>query len=587
MKILRSLLFVCLILLCLVGCATAADPQVSYDPGSLRFDGNLAFATETEFVTQFPNRDSGQPNNRLAAQWLFSQFSEMGLICTTQDWEVINFSQPLRLKNVVCSLPGESPREIVIVAHHDQFSGTIQGADNDGSGIAIMLELARIFAAEGVPQYTLTFVSSDGEEYGMLGSGHYIENHPNPEQIIAAFSLDNLGKKFYDGVRISATGQLRDVGPLWLQRTAQEAARAAGDIWVPIMKPTYEQMLTQAVPISLWDQGPLVAAGVPAIGFGDNCPAEYAQACWDTYHTELDTLEFQSPDTLHQSGRITEASVRQLLAMDQFPQESGPYLYFPESNSVLRGPALWLIMIGFAAIFLVGSLWVAKRPLPEIAHGWLSALPHLLGLWLPWVASVVLLYIMVEVGLMEKFAVYPAVARDPIVFNPRWPAVIIYVVGLVLFFWLGRKLAARLQQEIPAFWGRKSLTLLLVGLGSVYLLFRNPFSLLFLVPTLLWFLVKGRQSMAGRILDWVLALGGGLIVYALLYFFGFVILRNNLTILWYILMIFSIREVGFRSMAMTTAIIAAGLAPVVNPPQTAVGPQSAPADPEKPSEAVA
>jgi ABC-type multidrug transport system permease subunit len=93
--------------------------------------------------------------------------------------------------------------------------------------------------------------------------------------------------------------------------------------------------------------------------------------------------------------------------------------------------------------------------------------------------------------------------------------------------------------------------------------------------------------MAGRILDWVLALGGGLIDYALLYFLGFVILRNNLAILWYILMIFSIREVGFRSMAMTTAIIAAGLAPVVNPPQTAAGPQSAPADPEKPSEAVA
>ena len=272
--------------------------------------------------------------------------------------------------------------------------------------------------------------------------------------------------------------------------------------------------------------------------------------------------------------------------MDQFPQESGPYLYFPESNSVLRGPLLWLVMIGFVLLFLLGSFWVVKRPLSETAGGWLVALPHLLGLWLPWVASVVLLYIMVEIGLMEKFEVYPAVARDPIVFNPRWPAVIIYVLGLILFFWLGRKLAARLQREMPAFWGRKSLTLLFVGLGGVYLLFRNPFSLLFLAPTLLWFLVKSRQSKAGRILDWVLALGGGLIVYALLFFFGFVILRNNLAIFWYILMMFSIREVGFRSMAMTTAIIAAGLALVVNPPQTAVAPEPVPTDSDKPAEVI-
>ncbi len=567
MKLAKSLVLFGFVLLGLLGCATVPTPEINYDPAALQFDGEQAFVTETEFVMQFPDRDSGQPNNRLAAEWLQNQFAQMGLTCSMQEWEVINFSQPLPLNNVVCSLAGESAQEIVIVAHHDQFSGTTQGADNDGSGIAIMLELAKIFAAEGTPNYTLTFLSSDGEEYGMLGSGHYIETHPNPEQIIAAFSLDNLGKEFYDGVRMSATGQLGGVGPLWLQRTAQEAARTAGDIWIPATKPTYEQLLTQAVPISMWDQGPLVAAGVPAIGFGENCPAEYAQECWDTYHTELDTLAFQSPGTLHQAGRIAEATVRQLLVMDRFPQESGPYLYFPESNSVLRGPILWLVMLGIVVLFFAGSLWVGKRPLTQTAYGWLNALPHFLGLWLPWVASILLLYLMVEIGLMEEFAVYPAVARDPILFNPRWPAVFVFVLGLILFFWGGRKLTARLQHEPVLFWQRKSLTLLIVGLGGVYLLLRNPFSILFLMPMLLWFLVKGRRSIGGRLLDWLLALGGGLIVYALLFFFGALILRNDFAILWYILMMFSIRMVGFWSAAMTTAIIAAGFALVVNPPQ--------------------
>ncbi|MBK6326915.1 MAG: M28 family peptidase [Chloroflexi bacterium] len=558
-------------LLGIVGCATQEMPDIRYDPAALRFDGEQAFATETEFVTQFPDRDSGQPNNRLAAEWLQAQFTEMGMTCAMQEWEVINYSQPLPLNNVVCSLPGASEQEIVVVAHLDQFAGTTQGADNDGSGIAIMLELAKLFAAEDTPPYTLTFLASDGEEYGMLGTRHYAAAHPDPDRIIAAFSLDNLGKEFYTGVRLGIQGQLRGVGPLWLQLTAQEAARAAGDLWVPAIVPTYEQVLSQAVPISLWDQGPLVAAGIPAVGFGEICPAEHAEDCWDTYHSELDTLEHQSPATLHQSGRIAEASVRQLLSMTAFPQESGPYLYFPGSNGVLRGPVLWLIFGAFIALFLVGSWWVGgKRPFSQIAHGWLTALPHFLGLWLPWVASGLLLYLLVEVGLMEKFDAYPAVARDPILFNPRWPAVIIFVVGLGLFLWLGRRLVARWQREMPAFWQRKSLTLLVVGLGGLYILLLNPFSLLFLAPLLFWFLVKGRQGVAGRVLDWALALAGGLIVYVLLYFFGFVILRNNFAILWYILMIFSIRMVSFWSMAVATAVLASGVALVVNPPVTAV-----------------
>lgn len=254
---------------------------------------------------------------------------------------------------------------------------------------------------------------------------------------------------------------------------------------------------------------------------------------------------------------------------------------------MLRGPVLWLMLIGFVALFLVGSWWVGgKRPFPQIAHGWLTALPHFLGLWLPWVASGLLLYLLVEVGLMEKFAAYPAVARDPILFNPRWPAVIIYVLGLGLFFWLGRRLAARWQREMPAFWQRKSLTLLVVGLGGLYILLLNPFSLLFLVPLLFWFLIKGRQSVAGRVLDWALALAGGLIVYVLLYFFGFVILRNNFAILWYILMMFSIRMVSFWSLAVATAVLSSGLALVVNPPETAVVPSPVSIDADGVVEAV-
>jgi hypothetical protein len=93
----------------------------------------------------------------------------------------------------------------------------------------------------------------------------------------------------------------------------------------------------------------------------------------------------------------------------------------------------------------------------------------------------------------------------------------------------------------------------------------NPFSLLFFVPLLFWFLIRGRKGW-GRILDILFFLLGGLMVYALFYFFGFVIQKMDFAILWYMMMMFSIGEVGPVTALVIMAVIAAGLSMVVPPP---------------------
>jgi len=143
----------------LTACSTVPDTKTHYDPASLRFSGKQALATEAEFVEQFPYRHSGAPNNKLAAEWLRDRFTSQGLDCTTDEWEIVNYSQPVQLRNVVCELDGESPQQILVVAHHDQSPDTIQGADNDGSGIAILLQLAEILASEPTPRYSLVVSS--------------------------------------------------------------------------------------------------------------------------------------------------------------------------------------------------------------------------------------------------------------------------------------------------------------------------------------------------------------------------------------------------------------------------------------------
>src|SRR5207253_1662118 len=94
--------------------------------------------------------------------------------------------------NVVGILPGTDPKlkneAIVIGAHYDHLGlggegslapreGEIHhGADDNASGVAGLLELARMFSAQK-PRRTIVFIAFSGEEEGLIGSSYYV-NHP-------------------------------------------------------------------------------------------------------------------------------------------------------------------------------------------------------------------------------------------------------------------------------------------------------------------------------------------------------------------------------------------------------------------------
>ena len=567
MKIVYFFMLFCL---ALTSCQAEAAPTNSFDPAGLRFSGERALDLETEFVTRFTGRHSGQPNNELAAEWLQEQFTQSGWECSIDRWEIVNYSQPVPLNNVVCRLPGDSEQEILVTAHLDQASTTVQGADNDGSGIAILLELAGIFGAGTERPYSLTFVATDAEEYGMIGSARYIQTHPHPENIIADISLDNLGHEYYDGMNMELIGRYKGYGPIWLALAAREAARAGranGITWEVNLRAPFDQVTDQAAPVSFMDQGPGVAAGVPALGFAAHVPAEFADLHYQLWHDPDDTMEHQSAQALGQSGLIAEALIRQLLGMKSFPQESGPYLYFDSSGQALRGLPLWLIFIGIVGLFLLAGLLIDRRPLAAKLRSWRTALPHFLGLWLPLLASIVLLYGFVAVGLMDYYEEYPATTKDPALLNPRWPAVILFVIGLGVFLFVGRRLAGRVagDRERPGFKQIKSFAMFVIGLGGIYVLVINPFALLFCLPLFFWLLIRGRKGFR-RALDILFFLLGGLIVYALIYVFGFLVLRYDWLFLWYMLNMFSTQMITFPTAAVAMAMIAAGLAMIVNPP---------------------
>ncbi len=554
------------VIVLLVSCSDAPKIKGLIDPSIIQFSGDKALKTLREFVTQFPNRDSGQPNNQKAAEWVDEEFNRLGLTSNIDRWNVINYSRDVPLQNVVGTLPGNSPKEIVIVAHFDQSPDTYQGADNDGSGMAILMELAEIFSFGSTPEYTIVFLATDGEEYGMLGTLRYIQTHRDIDNIIAGFSLDNVGKEIYNGLRMDPRGQFRGYGALWFQLLAQEAARSIDDDWVPIMNPVISQILDQAVPVSFMDEGPMVAAGIPSFGFAGVIPPEFAQLHWDTYHSPEDLVKYQSAETIEHTGRVSEAIIRQCLAMNFFPNESGPYLFFMQTGKVLHGFPLWLIFGSIVGAFFLVAFLLGRKNNHYLFKNRKEPLIHFFSLWIPLVGSVLTTYIFVAVGLMDKYHLYPATSKDAAIYTPKWIAVILWFSVLGFLFIAGRKIATHYLKNVNHTSQNilKQVGFFIIGLCGLYLLWINPFSLIFIIPLLIWVFISGGKG-TGKILDSFIFLSGGLFVFVLIYFFGFVIMKNGFSILWYLMMMFSIGMVSFPTAAMIMAVIASGLGMVVNP----------------------
>jgi hypothetical protein len=139
------------------------------------------------------------------------------------DMEVELERQVRTVRNVVGLLPGETSEYIVIGAHYDhlglgeQYSmapsmaGTPHlGADDNASGTAGVIELARLFAAGPKLKRSILFMAFAGEELGLLGSSHYVNNPRLPlDEAVAMINMDMIGRiregKVYVGGVASGT----------------------------------------------------------------------------------------------------------------------------------------------------------------------------------------------------------------------------------------------------------------------------------------------------------------------------------------------------------------------------------------------
>ena len=87
------------------------------------------------------------------------------------------------------------------------------GADDDGSGTVVLLEIAERFATQPAPRRTMLFISHVGEEKGLLGSFWFVDHPTVPlDSIVAAHNMDMLGKGRVTDVRFGGPNSVQMLG---------------------------------------------------------------------------------------------------------------------------------------------------------------------------------------------------------------------------------------------------------------------------------------------------------------------------------------------------------------------------------------
>jgi Zn-dependent M28 family amino/carboxypeptidase len=174
------------------------------------FEGNRAFA---DLVTQveFGPRFSGEPGHAAQIEWMRS---ELGALADTvyQDEFAYTTGQgtALNLTNVMARFGPDSGQPILLTTHWDTRPWATEAADeaerdrpidgaNDGaSGVAVLMELARMFRAQA-PPVGVIMLFSDGEDYGpdtsdmFLGAKEYVRARAAEDAPIFAILLDMVG----------------------------------------------------------------------------------------------------------------------------------------------------------------------------------------------------------------------------------------------------------------------------------------------------------------------------------------------------------------------------------------------------------
>ncbi|HEY6961157.1 MAG TPA: M28 family peptidase [Gaiellaceae bacterium] len=459
------------------------------------FDGEATRALATDLADHFPDRSPGGTGSLRAAQWFRDQMRQYGLPVSADAWTAhVPGLGRVHLQNLWAVAAGQSRDAIVVMAHRDD-TGAGPGANDNASGTAALVELARGYAltagtAAGVrTAHTIVFLSTDAGSFGGLGALRFARRPPY--RVVATVDLDAIAGSARPRIEIAGDSPRSPAASLVAtaaRRIVEQAAAA------PRRPTVLGQLIDLGFPFTLYEQGPFVARGIPAITVttaGERPP--------DAFTDRSTTL---STARLAQVGRAAQQLIGSLDQGLELAQGTTTYVWL--GGRIVRGWAIELTLFALLIPFFVTVVdlfaHLRRRGIPIV-----PAVRSLRSRVLFWLFVGGVFYVMRWLGAWPS-----GVARPP---NPStavagdWPVLeLIALAAVALCGWLlvrqrlVPRRAATAEEELAG----ETAALLGLGIVSLLVLATNPYALLFFVPALhawLWLpQLRGRRPAAVLVL---------------------------------------------------------------------------------------
>ncbi len=322
---------------------------------SIATEGERIFRHVLALAGGIGPRKTGTDADRRAIDYVRAEMESAGLRVELQEVRALadpDGERAVGSWNVIGRLDGDSPDALLMAAHHDSRHAAVPGANDDASGLAVLLEVARRTAVR--PRRTsYLFISFCGEEEGLLGSTYYARN-ADLSHVRAVIALEMVGR----GELIVAP--VPRPAPSWAEEALLRAARETGARGIG-QRPIYD-LVPRLVELPFTsDHETFLERGIPAFLLAGTFPA------W-TYHTQEDSVLRIRMEPLARAAGIVDRLLQDLEASPP-PREGEtrhlPLMAFGQGvvvpEAVLRGlEASALLAVALLALARLRSISGAR-----------------------------------------------------------------------------------------------------------------------------------------------------------------------------------------------------------------------------------
>lgn len=280
------------------------------------FNADSAYQFVAKQVAFGPRVPNTKPH-RQTGDWLVETLEGYGAEVTVQDFTATAYDgTELYLRNIIASFKPEARKRIALAAHWDTrpyadreedeslWRTPIEGANDGGSGVGVLLEVARQFSNSELPQAGVDLIFFDGEDYG---APEFVENRPGDERSWALGSqywMSNLHKPGYSayyGILLDMVGAPN--ATFYREGYSREYAPSVVEkVWAWGNELGYSQYFKYLNSEAIIDDHVYMnAAGIPTIDIIQFDPA--SDFYFGPYHHRIsDNLEGISRETLEAVG---------------------------------------------------------------------------------------------------------------------------------------------------------------------------------------------------------------------------------------------------------------------------------------------